>query len=128
MDYAAFRGLTNAGSGIIAGLVCLTSSRIQDWLLVFPIWNIINSALLLLMLRSRFLTKNASATATRLFKEVIIGLIAVLVIFIFCNYVFKLHWAITFSICIIYTTSFDKALQSVFPGLTGQKDEQSSEV
>ena len=64
------------------------------------------------------------ATPLRIF----LGLIAIVAIFLVCNYVFKLYWAITFSICIVYTTSFDRALQSVFPGLTGQKYEQSSEV
>ena len=61
-------------------------------------------------------------------KEVVIGLIAVLIVFILCNYVLKLHWAVTLSICIIYTTSFDKGLQSVFPRLADQNDEQTPEV
>ncbi len=48
--------------------------------------------------------------------------------FYICNYVFKLHWAVTLSICIIYTTSFDKGLQSVFPLLAGQNDEETPEI
>lgn len=121
-----FAVLTNAVTGIVAGLYVLKNDNVRDWQLVFPIWNIVNGALLLLMLRFKIIDeecisdRNASAT------EVVIGLTAVLIIFIFCNYIFKLHWAITFSICIIYSTSFDKALQSVFPNLSSQSDEPAS--
>ena len=123
MDYVAFAVLTNAGTGIISGWYVLNSSHIQNWQIIFPMWNIINGILLLVMLRFRIVDEECisdrDATAGQVFR----GLIAVIVIFIFCNYVFKLHWAITFSICIIYTTSFDKALQSVFPTLTYRENE-----
>ncbi len=120
-----FAVLTNAGAGIISGWYVLHTSRIQDWQIIFPIWNAINGALLLLMLRFRIIDEECISDRDATIKEVAIGLIAVLVIFIFCNNIFELHWAITYSICIIYTTSFDRGLQSVFPGLTSQKDEQS---
>jgi len=35
-------------------------------------------------------------------------------IFVVCRFGFKLYWAITFSICVIYATSFGDALGSVF--------------
>ena len=122
-----FAVLTNAGAGIISGWYVLHASRIQDWQIIFPIWNAINGALLLLMLRFRIIDEECISDRDATIKEVAIGLIAVLVIFIFCNNIFELHWAITYSICIIYTTSFDRALQSVFPGLTHGENEQSSE-
>lgn len=118
--------VTNAGTGIIAGWYVIKHGSIHNWLLIFPIWNIINSVLLLLMLRFRIVDEECISDRDATAKQVILGLIAVFVIFIICNYVFKLHWAITFSICIIYTTSFDKALQSVFPGLTNREDDQAN--
>jgi hypothetical protein len=117
-----FAILTNALSGIIAGLYVLRSTKSPSWLLVFPIWNIINGVLLLLMLRFRIIDEECISDRDATAGEVILGLIAVIVIFVFCNYVFKLHWAITFSICTIYATSFDKALQSVFPGLVNREE------
>jgi hypothetical protein len=42
--------LINAGSGILIGVYVLSSSIKPDWLIIFPIWNIINCVLLLLML------------------------------------------------------------------------------
>jgi len=121
-----FAVLTNAATGIVAGLYVLKNDNVRDWQLIFPIWNIINGALLLLMLRFKIIDEECISDRDAKATEVIIGLTAVLVIFIFCNYIFKLYWAITFSICIIYATSFDKALQSVFPRLSSQSDEQTS--
>ena len=118
-----FAVLTNAGAGIISGWYVL--NRIQNWQIIFPMWNIINGALLLVMLRFRIVDEECISDRDATAGEVIRGLIVVIVIFIFCNYVFKLHWAITFSICIIYATSFDKALQSVFPALTHRENEQT---
>lgn len=121
-----FAVMANAITGIIAGLYVLKNDNVRDWQLVFPIWNIINGALLLLMLRFKIIDEECISDRDANATEVVIGLTAILIIFAICNYVFKLYWAITFSICIIYATSFDRALQSVFPGLTYRGDEQTS--
>jgi len=113
-----FAVLTNAGSGIIAGVYVIKNSDVRNWLIVFPIWNIVNGILLLLMLRLRIIDEDCISDRDATFFEVVLSLTAVVVILILCDYVFKLYWAVTFSICIVYTTSFDKALQSVLPGLT----------
>ena len=120
-----FAVLANAVTGIVAGLYVLKNDNARDWQIIFPIWNIINGVLLLLMLRLKIIDEECISDRDASATEVIIGLTAVLVIFIFCNYVFKLYWAITFSICIIYATSFDRALQSVFPSLTYKENEQA---
>ncbi len=121
-----FAILANAISGIVAGLYVLKNDNARNWLIIFPIWNIINGALLLIMLRFKIIDEECISDREANITEVIIGLTAVLIIFLFCNYIFKLHWAVTFSICVIYTTSFDKALQSVFPGLSCENSEQTS--
>jgi len=121
-----FAVVTNAGTGIIAGWYVIRHSGVHNWLLIFPIWNIINGVWLLLMLRFRIIDEECISDRDAKAAQVIIGLTAVLIIFVFCNSVFRLHWAITFSICIIYTTSFDRALQSVFPGLGYEESEQVS--
>ena len=116
----------NAATGIIAGFYMFKES--PGWLFIFPAWNIINSILLIVMQYVNLFDEGQISDRDATITQVIIGLAAILTIFYICNNVFKLHWAITYSICIIYTTSFDRGLQSVFPGLTGQKYEQSSEV
>jgi hypothetical protein len=122
-----FAVTANAVSGVVAGVFVLKNSVARDWLLVFPIWNIINSVLLVVMLRFKILDQDSISDRDASSAEVVIGLIAVILIFIFCNFVFKLHWAITFSICTIYATSFDKALQSVFPRISaGQTTDETA--
>jgi DNA-directed RNA polymerase subunit RPC12/RpoP len=116
----------NAATGIIAGLYMLKGC--PGWLLVFPAWNIINSILLIIMQYIDLFDETQISDRDATITQVIIGLAAILTIFFICNNTFKLHWAITYSICIIYTTSFDRGLQSVFPVLAGQNDEQSPEV
>ena len=116
----------NAATGFIAGFYML--KECPGWLLVFPVWNIINSVLLIIMQYVNLFDENQISDRDATIPQVIIGLVSILIIFFICNNVFNLHWAITYSICIIYTTSFDRGLQSVFPGLTGQKYEQSSEI
>jgi hypothetical protein len=115
----------NAATGFIAGFYALKNCA--GWLLIFPAWNIINSALIIIMQYVNLFDENQISDREATIPQVILGLAATLIIFYICNNVFKLHWAVTYSICIIYTTSFDRGLQSVFPGLTGQKYEQSSE-
>jgi DNA-directed RNA polymerase subunit RPC12/RpoP len=118
-----FAVLTNFIAGTIAAVYALKGTVASNWLLVFPIWNIINGVLMLLMVSLGIIDEECISDRDANTTEVIIGLIAVLIIFALCNYAFKLHWAITFSICIIYTTSFDRALQSIFPRLSSQSDE-----
>ena len=120
-----FAVVANAGTGIISGWYILKNSGVNNWQLVFPIWNIINGVLLILMLRFKIIDQECISDRDASAVQTILGLTAVLVIFILCNCVFKLYWAITFSICIIYTTSFDRALQSVFPGLADREGEKA---
>jgi len=120
-----FAVLTNAITGIIAGIYLLSTSVFR-WLLVFPIWNIINGVLMFLMVSLRVIDEECISDRKATVVDIILGLAAVLVIFIVCNYVFKLYWAITFSICIVYTTSFDRALQNIFPGPKYGENEQAA--
>jgi hypothetical protein len=119
-----FAVLTNLVTGTIAAVYTLTNASAANWLLVFPLWNIINGILLLFMAFLRVIDEECISDRDATAKQVVLGLMAVFVIFIFCNYVFKLHWSITFSICSIYTTSFDRALQSVFPGIMSEDIDQ----
>ena len=84
-----------------------------------------SGVLLLLMLRLKIIDEECISDRDATPTQIILGLIAVLIIFVFCNYVFKLYWAITFSICIVYTTSFDRALQNVFPSLSAREDKKA---
>jgi hypothetical protein len=116
----------NAATGFIAGFYMFKES--PGWLFVFPVWNIINSILLIVMQYVNLFDEDRISNRDATITQVILGSIAILIIFYICNYIFNLHWAITYSICIIYTTSFDRGMQSVFPIIAGQDDEQTHEV
>lgn len=121
---------TNICTAVVAGIYTLNESA--GWVIIFPAWNLINAVLMILMnvllidqnctTIYRYCITDREAT----YHQTIISLTAVFLIFMLCNFVFNLHWAVTFSICIAYTTSFDRAFQSVFPGLTYRGDEQTS--
>jgi hypothetical protein len=121
-----FAVLINAYSGIIAGIYVISNIADSYWLIVFPIWNIINSLLMLSMFYMKVIDEESISDRQATPLRIFLGLIAIVAIFLLCNYVFKLYWAITFSICIVYTTSFDRALQNIFPGLTGRQAEVES--
>ncbi len=90
------------------------SSGVSRIFLILPIWNIINCIFLLMSLRTGLINeKNISDENAGRF-EVLFGFLITVAIFIGCQFLFKLYWAITFSICVIYATSFSDALGSVF--------------
>jgi hypothetical protein len=120
-----FAVLANAVTGIIAGVFVLRQAAVGDWLLIFPVWNIINGVLLLVMLRCRIIDEECISDRDATASQVVVGLATLFIVFVFCNYVFQLYWAITFSICIVYVTSFERALQSIFPALADREDEQA---
>ncbi len=117
-----FAVLANIASGFFAGMHVIENTAELSWLLIFPLWNIINSVLLVLMLQYKFIDEECISDRKATLFQIILGLFAVCVVLFLCNYIFKLYWAITFSICIVYTTSFDRAIQNVFPGLTDRGD------
>ncbi len=107
-----FAVLVSAGAGIYAGVHMLDNS--VGWLVIFPVWNIINGVLLLIMFRFNMVNIDCISDSDATFVQIVVGLVAAIIIFICCQYFFKLHWAISYSICICYTVSFGKAVRSVF--------------
>jgi hypothetical protein len=122
-----FAIVTNFLTGTIAAVYIIKNTEVYNWQIIFPVWNIVNAVVLYLMMDFDLIDENCIVERQVTPVQIVLGLAATVVIVLICNYVFKLHWAITFSICIVYTTSFDRALQSVFPVLAGQNDEQTNE-
>ena len=119
----AFAVLTNILVGLIAGTYVIKQAAINNWQLVFPIWNLVNAVLLYLIVCFGVIDEDCIADRDTTGVQVILGLAAVLLLFIICHYVCKLHWAVTASVCIVYTTSFDRALQNVLPSLENKEEQ-----
>jgi len=94
-----FAVAANGLSGIAAGIHLLGNSQGFYW--VFPIWNIANGIILLLVgggasEENKFYMAEQDAT---LF-QVLFGAIVVVAIFLICSFGFDMYWALTFSICV----------------------------
>ncbi|MGB2809449.1 MAG: hypothetical protein WBC22_17035, partial [Sedimentisphaerales bacterium] len=86
---------------IIRGIINGTygSVGISRIFLILPIWNIINCLLLLISFRAGWINeRNISDEKADRF-EVLFGFLITVAIFVVCQFLFKLYWAITFSIC-----------------------------
>ncbi len=97
---------------IALDLVFYIMSISKNFLLyLFPILNLINAYLLMtLNLDSDdlYLNKNAKR------HEIVIGFIFLLIVFIISNYILKNYWAITFSICLVYSSMLNKLVTKLF--------------
>ena len=124
-----FAVVFTAGSGIVAGQAMLKdagqgfdlSFNSKPWLLqlvlligvlkwkaVFPLWNIANGILMLVLLRAGIIDTECIADRDAKLWEVFLGLAILAAVFVVCQYGFKTHWAVTYSICIVYSTNFVK--------------------
>lgn len=110
-----FAVLANAFSGIYASAYILDRSTNTACIFVLlPIWNIINCVILLLSYRFGAINERNISDENAMSFEVLLGFIIIFGIFVVCRFVFKLYWAITFSISVIYATSFSETLNSMF--------------
>jgi len=108
----AFAVLATGGTGLYAGWLMFQQSR--GWLIIFPAWNIINGALLLLLARVRIIDTDCIIDKPATFGQILVTAVAMPILLTSCLYLFDLHWAITFSIAVAYTMSLHHALGDVF--------------
>jgi DNA-directed RNA polymerase subunit RPC12/RpoP len=119
-----FAVFTNICTAALAGIHLLRESF--GLTIIFPIWNLINAGLLVELVKYEMIDEHCLSDHEATYPQIIIGMTAIFIIFVFCNFVLNLYWAVTFSICIVYTASFNRSLQSVFPGLSYKEDKQTS--
>jgi len=111
-----FAVVVNLLSGIAAGVRMISESN--GWLLVFPIWNLANCVILLVI----FFT---FAEDERFHREAIQDLRAnrfvivlcyglVLLAFVICHKHFELHWTATLSVCVTVSANFSTVLEYFF--------------
>jgi phage FluMu protein Com len=106
-----FAVVVTAGTGIYSGYIIWDESK--GWLLIFPIWNIANGAILLLLLRAGILDTDCIIENDASLMQVLVSIAAVGIILWLCNHVFKMHWVISYSICVCYTITINDALHSL---------------
>jgi hypothetical protein len=104
---------TTAITGMIASIHILKESK-GVWI-IFPFFNFFSAYLLAKLYEADIITTTdviIEKQAKR--EEVVIGTIAVFIIFFISNYILKNHWSITFSICTSYAALFNEMITKLF--------------
>jgi hypothetical protein len=104
-----FAVMVNGLSGLLAGARLLQTSH--GYLSVFPLWNILNSLLLLLLYWIQQLDESAIIEGKAPPRQILVGGLTVLVVFLLCQFAFHLHWTLTFSVCVCYATNVNSFQQ-----------------
>lgn len=106
----AFAVAVTAGTGFYAGARLWMHSK--GWLLVFPLWNILNGYLLTVISLTIVDTTSITDEPASL-GELAITALCVPVLLAVCQY-FDLHWAVTYSVVVAYTMSLHNGIRATF--------------
>lgn len=103
---------TNIGVALCAASYALKT--VEEYLLIFPAMNILNAIFLFIMLRANIINESCIADENARPHELVIGSLALLLIFAFSQYVMHYYWAITFSICLTYSSMINDFATRLF--------------
>lgn len=101
-----------AGTGVYAGYIMLKQS--PGPLMIFPVWNIINGGLLLLLFHGGVVDTSCIADTKAGLLQIGVTVVSLAILLALCQYTFRLHWSISFSIAVGYTMSLLGGLRDVF--------------
>ena len=101
-----FAVLAQSICGIYASGYIIENS--QGLLIIFPLWNLINSVLIIMLVRYEFINEEIIIDDNVTASEVIIGLVSVSILFCLSKYIFNQYWAVTYSICLVYSLNAKK--------------------
>ena len=103
---------TNFGVGAYSGLYVLQSA--EGYLAIFPLMNLVNAFLLIIMFRAKIIDETCLSNENASRPEILVGSAALLVIFAFSHYIMHNYWALTFSICLAYSTMINEFFTRIF--------------
>lgn len=84
------------------------------WLAVFPIWNQFNAMLLLSLAWMGILDTDCITDRRATFRQIAVAFVTIAVLLVMCRHLFRLHWAVTYSISVNYTLNFLSRVQKLF--------------
>ncbi len=99
----------NGFSGFCGGVYAL--SRTDSWFIIFPVLNIVNALVLLFMFKTHIVDENNIEDDNASLIQIIFTAIVVVTLFVVCNYIYKLIWIETLSVCIVYATNLGRRIQ-----------------
>ena len=118
-----FAVIINGLAGILAGARMFEDS--PGILLLFPVWNILNSLVLLGMYWLRMVNEETISDDNTPLVDVLAGSVAVLALYGLCRWL-DLYWAYTFSICVAYATSLSSAFHRLLLGRRRKRPRSSA--
>jgi hypothetical protein len=87
---------------------------------VFPILNMINSVILLIMWRAGALDESSISDRHAPRGQVLLAAAMVLILYYLCHVIYELIWIQTLSVCLVYSINFIKLIESwIFRPLRG---------
>lgn len=107
-----FAVLVTAGTGAYSGFVMLKEGI--HWLIVFPVWNIVNSLVLLNAFHVGLVNTSSITNERAGLFQVVVTVASITLLLMLCERVLDLHWALTYSIAVSYTMSLLGAIQDLF--------------
>ncbi|MCK4994394.1 MAG: hypothetical protein KAS13_05025 [Candidatus Omnitrophica bacterium] len=75
---------------------------------IFTIWNAINGVILLYQIG--FVDEGFFRDEDATIFQACTGVVAILILFYLCYFVFHFYWAVTFSICVCYATTVSRSM------------------
>ncbi len=106
-----FAVLVNAFSGFMGSGYSLSTS--SGWFMVFPILNMVNSIVLLLMWRYGFFDESSISYQQASRGQVMLAAAMVFILFYLCHVVYKFIWIETLSVCLVYSINFIRLIESL---------------
>ncbi len=88
-------------------------STSSGWFMVFPILNMINSVVLLLMWRFGLFDESSISDQQASRGQVMLATAMVLILFYLCHVVYKFIWIETLSVCLVYSINFIRLVESL---------------
>lgn len=105
-----FAVIINIVSGASAALYSLDYAT--GWKTIFPIINLVNSALLLALYRLRIIDAESIGDDNVALTKVFASLVIIIAIYLVSSRFFNHPWSITFSICVFYATNLNRMVQN----------------
>jgi len=105
---------TNLGVAVYGGLYIL--KNVEGFFIVFPVLNMVNAVLLLLLLRVNVIDEASISDENARPCEVLVGSVSLVVLFMFSQYLLGNFWAVTFSVCLAYSSMVNDFVTRVFFG------------
>ena len=104
--------MLNGFSGIWAGAYLIENSG--SWSLsLFPLWNILNGFILIALLRGNAIDEGSIDDQDVSLKKLLFSTAIITALFFVCQYYLDLAWAITFSICIVWSSNLNNAADAL---------------